>query len=322
MAPGALHAGDVEVIAIGIPRGAPTGGARGPDRGARCWTCTRTATATGRKFASGVVVVAGGGEGLTGAPTMAALAAQRARRGLRAGGGARAGPDDAGAAAAGGHDAAGCPTATAATRRRGSRSVAEMAERAGAVVLGPGLGRADGAVAFAREVAQRVRGAAADRRRRPERPRRCAGVAARAQRRHGADAPRGRAGPPAGARPRARSPPHRLAARPRGGRAPAARWCCSRATTRSWPRPAGPVAVSPGGTPGAGHRGHRRRALGPDRRAAGQGPRPVRGRRAGPPGPRRAPASAAAERHGADHVVAGDVIEALPRASAPSPEAA
>ena len=38
----------------------------------------------------------------------------------------------------------------------GAEAVEEMAERAGAVVLGPGLGRADGAAGFAREVARRV----------------------------------------------------------------------------------------------------------------------------------------------------------------------
>ena len=75
--PGATYAGDVEVIEIGIPRGAPSGEHAGlisdrvldlyPRRGRE-----------GSKFVSGVVVVVGGSEGLTGAPTMAALSAQRA----------------------------------------------------------------------------------------------------------------------------------------------------------------------------------------------------------------------------------------------------
>ena len=152
--PGKGHAGSVEVAEIGIPRGAPAPGAAGliservlalyPRRGR-----------SGSKFDSGVVVVVGGAVGLTGAPTMAARSASRAgagyvqvavpepvqpsvdlrlleqmSRGL---------PDDDGF-----HTAAGIG------------DVEEMAERAGAVVLGPGLGRADGAQEFARGVAVAV----------------------------------------------------------------------------------------------------------------------------------------------------------------------
>jgi ADP-dependent NAD(P)H-hydrate dehydratase / NAD(P)H-hydrate epimerase len=152
--PGKGHAGSVEVAEIGIPRGAPAPGAAGliservldlyPRRGR-----------SGSKFDSGVVVVVGGAVGLTGAPTMAARSASRAgagyvqvavpepvqpsvdlrlleqmSRGL---------PDDDGF-----HTAAGVG------------DVEEMTERAGAVVLGPGLGRAEGAQEFARGVAVAV----------------------------------------------------------------------------------------------------------------------------------------------------------------------
>ena len=152
--PGKGHAGRIEVVAIGIPRGAPAPGAAGlitervlelyPHRERR-----------GSKFDSGVVVVVGGSAGLTGAPTMAARSAQRAgagyvqvavpapvqpavdlrlleqmSRGL---------PDDDGF-----HTPAGVG------------DVEELAERAGAVVLGPGLGRAEGAQEFARAVAVAV----------------------------------------------------------------------------------------------------------------------------------------------------------------------
>ena len=79
--PARSHAGEVEVIEIGIPRGAPERRARRPDRRPRCSTCTRRRGREGTKFASGVVVVAGRPEGLTGAPTMAALSAQRAGAG-------------------------------------------------------------------------------------------------------------------------------------------------------------------------------------------------------------------------------------------------
>ena len=113
-------------------------------------------TPSGSKFESGVVVVVGGSVGLTGAPTMAARSASRAgagyvqvavpgpvqqtvdlrlleqmSRGL---------PDDDGF-----HTPAGVA------------DVEEMAERAGAVVLGPGIGRAEGAQEFARGVARAVK---------------------------------------------------------------------------------------------------------------------------------------------------------------------
>jgi len=152
--PGKSHAGSVEVVDIGIPRGAPEPRTAGliservldlyPRRGR-----------SGSKFESGVVLVIGGSMGLTGAPTMAARSAQRAgagyvqvavpgpvqpavdlrlleqmSRGL---------PDDDGF-----HTPAGVSDAEA------------MAERAGAVVLGPGLGRAEGAQEFARGVAMAV----------------------------------------------------------------------------------------------------------------------------------------------------------------------
>jgi ADP-dependent NAD(P)H-hydrate dehydratase / NAD(P)H-hydrate epimerase len=152
--PGKGHAGTVDVIEIGVPRSAPASGSAGliservldlyPRRGR-----------SGTKFDSGVVVVAGGSAGLTGAPTMAARSASRAGAGYvqvavpESAQGAidmrlleqmsRGLPEDDGA-----HSPAGAPV------------VAEMADRAGAVVLGPGLGRAEGAAEFARTVAEMV----------------------------------------------------------------------------------------------------------------------------------------------------------------------
>ena len=76
VAPGKFHSGDVHIVAIGVPRGAPEPTKAGlisrrvlehvPHRGQ-----------DGSKFNSGVVVIAGGSRGLTGAPTMVARAAQR-----------------------------------------------------------------------------------------------------------------------------------------------------------------------------------------------------------------------------------------------------
>jgi hydroxyethylthiazole kinase-like uncharacterized protein yjeF len=78
IAPGKAHAGEVETIDIGIPRGAPDATKIGliepsvldrlPCRGA-----------SSTKFISGHVLLAGGSRGLTGAPRMAAEAAMRWR---------------------------------------------------------------------------------------------------------------------------------------------------------------------------------------------------------------------------------------------------
>jgi ADP-dependent NAD(P)H-hydrate dehydratase / NAD(P)H-hydrate epimerase len=152
--PGAAHAGRVEVIEIGIPRGAPTGQRAGliSERVLDLFPGRRR---EGTKFTSGVVVVVGGSVGLTGAPTMAALSAQRAGAGyvqVAVPGPAqeaidmrlleqmsRGLPDE---------DGYHCPA--------GVEEVAGMAHRAGAVVLGPGLGRTEAALEFGRRVAREV----------------------------------------------------------------------------------------------------------------------------------------------------------------------
>jgi hydroxyethylthiazole kinase-like uncharacterized protein yjeF len=153
--PGKDCAGRVEVLEIGIPRGAP-GAERAGLISERVLGLYPRRPRSGSKFESGVVVVVGGSMGLTGAPTMTARSAQRAgagyvqvavpgpvqqavdlrlleqmSRGL---------PDDDGF-----HTPAGVP------------DVEELAERAGAVVLGPGLGRDEGAQEFARGVAVAVK---------------------------------------------------------------------------------------------------------------------------------------------------------------------
>ncbi len=78
--PGKGHAGVVEVVDIGVPRGAPS-----PERvglvSERVLGLYPHRPRNGSKFDSGVVVVAGGSAGLTGAPTMVARSAQRAGAG-------------------------------------------------------------------------------------------------------------------------------------------------------------------------------------------------------------------------------------------------
>jgi ADP-dependent NAD(P)H-hydrate dehydratase / NAD(P)H-hydrate epimerase len=154
VAPGAVHAGEVEVVEIGIPRGAPSGGSAGliSDEVLELFPRRRR---FGSKFQSGVVVVVGGSMGLTGAPAMAALAA------------ARSGAGYVQVAVPGPVQPAmdmrlleqmsrGLPDEDGAHTPAGVEEVDQMAERAGAVVLGPGIGRSEGALEFARRVARSV----------------------------------------------------------------------------------------------------------------------------------------------------------------------
>jgi NAD(P)H-hydrate epimerase len=154
--PGKAHAGEVRVCDIGIPRGAPAAVDVGLiERRVLALLPHRGAAST--KFSSGHVLVAGGSRGLTGAPRMAAHAAMRAGAGyvtacvpasaqpILAGGElpelmTRALPDDE----------------EGALVLAGLDRVLQAAQRGGALALGPGLGRTDGAVAFARESARRA----------------------------------------------------------------------------------------------------------------------------------------------------------------------
>ena len=279
VAPGALFAGRVEEVGIGVPRGAPDPGEAGLIS-PRVLALIPSRPRHGSKFTSGVVAIAGGGRGLTGAPAMAAMSAMRAGAGyvqvavpasvepalelrlLEAM--TRGLPEDDGAHAP-----------------DGVAGVVELAERAGAVVLGPGLGRRPAAQEFARGVAREVEAPLlidAD------------GLNAHAGRledlqsahvAHRPDAPRGRA------RPAARDPlggGRRAPARPRARGGPAQRLGGPAQGRRHHRRGAGGAG---GGErrrlPGPGHGGHRGRALGGRRRAPGEGARAGhrgRGRRA------------------------------------------
>ena len=152
--PGKEHAGRVEVAEIGIPRGAPEPAAAGLIS-ERVLDLYPRRERSSSKFESGVVVVVGGSAGLTGAPTMAARSAQRAGAGYVQ----VAVPQPVQQAV----DmrllaqmSRGLPEDDGFHTPRGVPDVEEMAERAGAVVLGPGLGRAEGAQEFARGVAVAV----------------------------------------------------------------------------------------------------------------------------------------------------------------------
>jgi ADP-dependent NAD(P)H-hydrate dehydratase / NAD(P)H-hydrate epimerase len=154
VAPGKGHAGGVEVADIGIPRGAPEPYAAGLIS-ERVLDLYPRREWSGSKFESGVVVVVGGSAGLTGAPTMAARSAARAGAGYVQ----VAVPEPVQQAV----DlrlleqmSRGLPDDDGFHTPQGIADVEEMAERAGAVVLGPGLGRPEGAQEFARGVAVAV----------------------------------------------------------------------------------------------------------------------------------------------------------------------
>jgi hydroxyethylthiazole kinase-like uncharacterized protein yjeF len=154
ISPGKTHAGEVTVIDIGIPAGAPVQPSIGliepevvdgiPRRGQ-----------DSTKFAAGAVLVCGGSTGLTGAPCLACEAAMRSGAGYVT------------ALVPGSLnmvfeqrllEVMSVPLAD----DHGSLTpdaldvVLERTERAGALVLGPGLGREPGAVKLARRVARRA----------------------------------------------------------------------------------------------------------------------------------------------------------------------
>ena len=151
--PGKEHAGEVRVIDIGIPAGSPIE--------AHCALIDADVLAdvprrgpASTKFTSGNLFVIGGSTGLTGAPTMSALAAMRSGAG---------------------YVTVGAPTHLEPTfsvrlleammvglpgesglTEEAVEPALEAIERADAVVLGPGLGRTDGARAFARALFERI----------------------------------------------------------------------------------------------------------------------------------------------------------------------
>jgi hydroxyethylthiazole kinase-like uncharacterized protein yjeF len=151
--PGKAHTGVVEIVDIGIPRGAPEETAIGLiDSSVLDALPRREASST--KFSSGHVLVVGGSRGLTGAPTMTARASMRAGAGYVT----ACVPASLQAilASSGTPElmTVGLPDESGAMTAGGVGEVLRLAERGGALALGPGLGRSDGAVAFARTLAR------------------------------------------------------------------------------------------------------------------------------------------------------------------------
>jgi NAD(P)H-hydrate epimerase len=151
IAPGKRHAGDVTVIDIGIPPGAPVT----PHIGLIGDCVTDAIPLRGRestKFAAGNVLVCGGSLGLTGAPCLASESAMRAGAG---------------------YVTAFVPASlnlvfeqrllevmtvpladrAGALQREDAQRVLDRAGRADALVLGPGIGREEGTIELCRELA-------------------------------------------------------------------------------------------------------------------------------------------------------------------------
>jgi ADP-dependent NAD(P)H-hydrate dehydratase / NAD(P)H-hydrate epimerase len=150
IAPGKWHTGELRVVPIGIPDGAPGEHAAGeidvpvlelvPRRGPRS-----------TKFSSGQVAIAGGSRGLTGAVRLCSQAAIRAGAGYAT----VAVPADLEAifeAAQPEVMSVGCPGGDGCLAPGSAKLLLRAFERAAAGVLGPGLGRDPGAIELACEV--------------------------------------------------------------------------------------------------------------------------------------------------------------------------
>jgi NAD(P)H-hydrate epimerase len=161
IAPGKEHAGEVRVVDIGIPREA-LAEATAPARrtiGLIEAQVARELPVRGpssTKFSSGHVLVVGGSPGLTGAVRMAAHAALRAGAGYVTA--CLPEPLAPIVAAAGTPEimTRGLPEARGDLLEGALESVLDAASRGGALALGNGLGRAEGAQSFAHELALRA----------------------------------------------------------------------------------------------------------------------------------------------------------------------
>jgi ADP-dependent NAD(P)H-hydrate dehydratase / NAD(P)H-hydrate epimerase len=307
VAPGTFHSGDVRTVPIGVPRGAPEPAVAGLIS-ERVLDLVPSRPRDGSKFKSGVVVVAAGSRGLTGAPTMVALAAQRTGAGYVQC-----------AVPASAEQALelrlleamtrGLPEDDGAHTEQGAEVVAEMAERAGAVVLGPGIGKGDGAQAFAHAVVRAI-----------DKPlvidadglNAFAGDLAALRDRPGPTVLTPHAGELGRLLDRDSSEveDHRLSA----AREAAEQSGCVvllKGDDTIVAAPGGPVVISPGATPALATAGTGDVLAGIIGALLSKGLDPLEGAAAATFAHARA-GFAAADRHGADHVIAGDVIDCIP----------
>ncbi|HYG95944.1 MAG TPA: NAD(P)H-hydrate dehydratase [Solirubrobacterales bacterium] len=154
IAPGKWRCGDLRIVPIGIPAGAPGEAAAGeiapsvlslaPSRGPRS-----------TKFSSGQVAIAGGSRGLTGAVRMTSLAAIRAGAGYAT----VAVPSDLELVfelAQPEVMSVGCPGGDGCLAPASEKAVLRTFEGAAAGVVGPGLGRNPGSFELAREAVAKI----------------------------------------------------------------------------------------------------------------------------------------------------------------------
>jgi NAD(P)H-hydrate epimerase len=152
--PGKAYAGTVEVIEIGIPRGGPAKPEVGLV-GAGVLRDMPRRDSSSTKFSSGNVFVIGGSSGLTGAPTMAALGAMRAGAGYVT----VAAPESLEPTFSVRLLEAmmvGLPHERGTLTEEAVEPALRAIRRADAVVLGPGIGRSEGAQGFARAMFERI----------------------------------------------------------------------------------------------------------------------------------------------------------------------
>jgi hydroxyethylthiazole kinase-like uncharacterized protein yjeF len=154
IAPGKWHAGELRVVPIGIPGGAPAEPVAGtiepvvlalaPHRGSQS-----------TKFSSGQVAIAGGSRGLTGAVRMSSLAAIRSGAGY-ATVAVPAELEPIFEASQPEVMSVGCPGGDGCLAPASLKAVLRTFERAAAGVLGPGMGRDPGSVELARDAAAAI----------------------------------------------------------------------------------------------------------------------------------------------------------------------
>jgi NAD(P)H-hydrate epimerase len=150
VAPGKWHTGELRVVPIGIPDGAPSDPAAGEITAAVLGLAPRRGPHS-TKFSSGQVTIAGGSRGLTGAVQMSSRAAIRAGAGYAT----VAVPADLEAIFEAGQPevmSAGCPGGDGLLAPGSAKTLLRAFERAAAGVFGPGLGRDPASVELAREV--------------------------------------------------------------------------------------------------------------------------------------------------------------------------
>jgi len=154
VAPGKWHTGELQIVAIGIPAGAPAGPAAGVIEPAVLALAPRRGPRS-TKFSSGQVAIAGGSRGLTGAVRMCSGAAIRAGAGYAT----VAVPADLEQIFEADQPevmSAGCPGGDGCLAPASLKPLLRTFERAAAGVLGPGLGRDPGSVELARDAAAAI----------------------------------------------------------------------------------------------------------------------------------------------------------------------